>query len=61
MPNKGDTRRAYYPIQYPFSLDLEWDPKDEQMPSGTFQVLINYIPRGQILESRKGITELSHS
>lgn len=61
MPNKGEAVTAYYPVQYPFTLDLNWDPRDEGMPSGTFQQLVNYIPQGQVLVSRKGITELAHS
>lgn len=59
MPKKdADTTTAYYPIQYPFSVDRNWDPADESAPSGTFQTLTNYIPKGQVLVSRLGITEL---
>ena len=61
MPNKGDVVTAYYPVQYPFTLDLNWDPRDESQPSGTLQRLVNYIPKGQILVSRSGITVVTHT
>ena len=59
MNKPEDVTQVYYPIQYPFSLDKNWDPRDESMPSGTFSELVNYIPKGQVLFTRKGITELS--
>lgn len=60
MPSRGEATSAYYPIQYPYTLDVNWDARDESQPSGTFPALVNYIPSRQILMTRLGITELNH-
>lgn len=53
------TSTYYYPIQYPYSVDRDIDPRTEAPPSGYFARLINYIPKGQVVTTRKGITEWS--
>lgn len=50
----------YYPVQYPFSVDRDRDLRDPMSPSGHFARLINMVPRGQIIRTRLGITELAH-
>jgi len=59
---KADTATTtfYYPVQYPYSVDLDKDLRDPSTPSGHFARLVNMIPRGQIIKTRGGITELAH-
>lgn len=48
-------------IKPPFSLDLEWNEADPEQASGSFQVLKNYMPDGDILRTREGITSFIHT
>jgi len=45
----------------PFSLDLYWDSGDPMLPNGIFQVLKNYVPEGDVLRTRKGVTLFTFS
>ncbi len=61
MPEE-DKRTAYIPIQHPFTLDVSRDSRDNINASGgVFTKLTNYITGRQNLETRKGVSEFSHS
>jgi hypothetical protein len=55
------TTTAYYPVMYPFSVNRDKDLRDPQTPSGHFTRLVNFITRGQVIRTRLGITELTHT
>lgn len=61
MKAESSTSTFYYPMQYPFSVDKDDDETNDQQPSGFFTSLVNYLPVGQIIQSRKGITTFSHT
>jgi len=62
MDGKEDKRTAYIPIQHPFTLDKSRDPRDNLKASGgVFVGLTNYITGRQVIETRKGIGEFSHT
>lgn len=55
-------RTAYIPIQHPFTLDVSRDSRDNINASGgIFTKLTNYITGRQILETREGISEFTHT
>jgi hypothetical protein len=57
----SSTTTVYYPIMYPYSVDRDKDLRDPMTPSGHFVRLVNFITKGQVLRSRLGITELTHT
>jgi hypothetical protein len=62
MADEENKRTAYIPIQYPFTLDVSRDPRDNINASGgIFTKLTNYITGRHNLETRCGITEFEHT